>query len=204
MKGYFFFQNSCHDVEPVPVSSPSSDVNELEVATEGNSMLDISYPLHVSRSSTPLPTNSTTTNVAPSRPTQKKCRTAMSDDVLMTINEHFKKPREQKIEDKHDVFGKNVAHKLRGLDNLQRIMAEKIINDALFEAEMGNLTHHHKLLPVPVTNTQFPIQHNVFPQPSATPRTVPHTMPHTSLHLPSLSSTMDPLAQAISVLNEIP
>ncbi|XP_050706444.1 uncharacterized protein LOC126991925 [Eriocheir sinensis] len=197
-------ENSCHDVEPVPVSSPSSDVNELEVATEGNSMLDISYPLHVSRSSTPLPTNSTTTNVAPSRPTPKKCRTAMSDEVLMTINEHFKKPREQKIEDKHDVFGKNVAHKLRGLDNLQRIMAEKIINDALFEAEMGNLTHHHKLLPVPVTNTQFPIQHNVFPQPSATPRTVPHTMPHTSLHLPSLSSTMDPLAQAISVLNEIP
>lgn len=163
-------------------------------------MLDISYPLHVSRSSTPLPTNSTTTNVAPSTSTKKKCRTDMADDVLMTINEHFKKPREQKIEDKHDVFGKNVAHKLRGLDNLQRILAEKIINDALFEAEMGTLTHHHKFLSVPVTNTQFPIQHNVFPQPSATPGTVPHT----SLHFPSLSSTMDPLAQAVSVLNEIP
>ena len=152
MDGYLFFQNSYHDVEPVPVSSPSPDVSELEYATDGNSVLDISYP-NVSRSSTPLPTNSTTTNMAPSRSTKKKCRTDIADDVLMTINDHFKKPREQKIEDKHDIFGKNVAHKLRGLDNLQRILVEKIINDALFEAEMGTLTHHHKLLPVSVTNT---------------------------------------------------
>ncbi|KAL4717009.1 hypothetical protein ACJJTC_001870 [Scirpophaga incertulas] len=42
-------------------------------------------------------------------------------------------------EDRHDVFGRNVAHKLRNLPNDQRIFLEKIINNAIFEAEMGNL-----------------------------------------------------------------
>lgn len=46
-------------------------------------------------------------------------------------------------QDRHDVFGQNVAMKLRHIsskNDIQRIMAEKIINEALSLAEMGLLT----------------------------------------------------------------
>lgn len=58
------------------------------------------------------------------------------DQTLETIGN---KISEIKADDKYDAFGKNVAHKLRSLPTSQRLFAEKIINDALFEAEMGNL-----------------------------------------------------------------
>ena len=190
-------------MEHEPLSSPSPDVSEQEVDNDGNSLHGISYPLDVSLSSahsSPLPARSTTTNVAPSTSAKKKYKMDKADEVLMTINEYCKKPNEQNVEDKHDVFGKNVAHKLRGLNNMRRLLVEKIINDALFEAEMGTLTHHHKLVPLAVTNTQFPKQHNGFLQSSPMSGPPAHTTPK----LPSLSSTMDPLAEAVYVKNEIP
>ncbi|XP_044268020.1 uncharacterized protein LOC123013520 [Tribolium madens] len=42
-------------------------------------------------------------------------------------------------EDEFDLLGKIYANKLRKLEKTQRIYAEKIINDTLFEAELGNL-----------------------------------------------------------------
>lgn len=42
-------------------------------------------------------------------------------------------------EDQHDIFAKNVGEKLRHLDPMMRILAEKLINDVLFEAHMGSL-----------------------------------------------------------------
>lgn len=50
--------------------------------------------------------------------------------------------RESTDEDSHDAFGRNVAHKLRNLPSKQRIFLEKIINDAIFEAELGNLNRN--------------------------------------------------------------
>lgn len=55
-------------------------------------------------------------------------------------------PNHGSREDQYDVFGKTVAAKLRDIalkDNTQRLMAEKIVNDALFLAEMGQLTLAH-------------------------------------------------------------
>ncbi|VVC87031.1 unnamed protein product [Leptidea sinapis] len=65
-------------------------------------------------------------------------------------------------EDKYDAFGKNVAHKLRSLPTNQRLLAEKIIIDALFEAEMGNL-NRQCFLHIP-TQT-FPTSHSQKLQP---------------------------------------
>jgi len=63
---------------------------------------------------------------------------------LLSVKDHFKQP--QIKDDRFDVFGKNVAMKLRDLSNSQRVLAEKLINDILFEAEMNNLTISHKLV----------------------------------------------------------
>lgn len=51
-----------------------------------------------------------------------------------------KKHRRDSSEDEHDIFGRYVAIRLRNLPKCQRIYLEKIINDAIFEAELGNLS----------------------------------------------------------------
>ncbi|XP_014204093.1 uncharacterized protein LOC106636261 [Copidosoma floridanum] len=43
------------------------------------------------------------------------------------------------VEDEYDAIGKNVAAKLRHMGVDQRIIAEKLLNDILFEAQLGNL-----------------------------------------------------------------
>uniref|UniRef100_A0A182K1Y8 MADF domain-containing protein n=1 Tax=Anopheles christyi TaxID=43041 RepID=A0A182K1Y8_9DIPT len=52
---------------------------------------------------------------------------------------------DQKLNDflQHDpsiVYGKHVANKLRSLNDMQNKFAQKLINDIIFEAEMGSLT----------------------------------------------------------------
>ncbi|XP_011063943.1 PREDICTED: uncharacterized protein LOC105151746 isoform X3 [Acromyrmex echinatior] len=43
------------------------------------------------------------------------------------------------MEDEYDAIGRNVAAKLRNMRLDQRIIAEKLLNDILFEAQLGNL-----------------------------------------------------------------
>lgn len=52
----------------------------------------------------------------------------------MTVGE---KLSQIKCEDQFDIFGKNVAVKLRALPHVHRMYAEKKINDALFDAELA-------------------------------------------------------------------
>ncbi|XP_064089470.1 uncharacterized protein LOC135203599 [Macrobrachium nipponense] len=76
------------------------------------------------------------------RPTKRS--TDKCDSVLGAIEDHFKKPKP--AEDRYDVLGKHAAEKMRAVqDNIQRILAEKIISDALFMAEMGQLTMTHSI-----------------------------------------------------------
>lgn len=98
-------------------------------------------------------------------------------EVLQSVKEHFKQPRPQ--EDRHDIFGKNVANVLRDVLPPQRILAEKFINDVLFHAQMGTLTTFHRL-----TEDTRPLlpQHQEIP-PSQTARSsyyVPTTIPQYS------------------------
>ncbi|XP_049799852.1 uncharacterized protein LOC126235162 [Schistocerca nitens] len=54
--------------------------------------------------------------------------------------------KQKKDEDHHEVFGKSVAAKMRDvLDHKQRLVAEKIINDTLFMAEVGQLKPTHTI-----------------------------------------------------------
>jgi hypothetical protein len=49
-------------------------------------------------------------------------------------------------EDMFNITGKNVASKLRILTKEQRIIAEKLINDVLYEAQLGTLTRNSRLI----------------------------------------------------------
>lgn len=91
----------------------------------------------------PIESTSISANNRPqSRPPKKKADTILND-VLMSVQNHFKRPAIR--EDRYDIFAKNIAIKMRELSKNQRIIAEKIINDTLFEGELGNLTLSHKL-----------------------------------------------------------
>lgn len=48
----------------------------------------------------------------------------------------------ERVEDRFDVFGRLVAIKMRGLPHEQMILAEKLINDTLHEAELGMLNRY--------------------------------------------------------------
>ncbi|CAH2096532.1 unnamed protein product [Euphydryas editha] len=74
-----------------------------------------------------------------SRRDKRKCPTktiAWTNEMVPTTR--YK--RSSIEEDRFDAFGKNIAMKLRDLPKQQRLIAEKIINDTLFQAEMGLLT----------------------------------------------------------------
>ena len=96
-------------------------------------------------SSSSIPTLTCATLEPSSRPAKRKEPedTALTPDVLLSVNEGFSRP--QMLEDRFDIFGKNVAVKLRDLPKQQRIICEKLINDALYAAEMGSLTIDHTL-----------------------------------------------------------
>lgn len=56
--------------------------------------------------------------------------------------EKISKQLDVEKEDRYSVIGKNIAFKLRNLPNEAMLVTEKIINDVLFEAQMGNITKH--------------------------------------------------------------
>lgn len=59
---------------------------------------------------------------------------------MLSVKDHFKRPASASAtEDRYDLLGRSIAMKLRPLDKRQCLIAEKIINDTLFDAEMGNL-----------------------------------------------------------------
>ncbi|XP_052872543.1 uncharacterized protein LOC128277965 [Anopheles cruzii] len=51
-------------------------------------------------------------------------------------------------EDDFQVFGKYVANKLRNVSGEQCIIAQKLISDVLFEAEMGSLTRKFRMVEI--------------------------------------------------------
>ncbi|XP_023724854.1 uncharacterized protein LOC111873969 [Cryptotermes secundus] len=68
---------------------------------------------------------------------KRKKNLPASDQILVAVGDRL---THVKSEDRFDFFAKNVAAKLRALgNNEQRVYEEKLINDALFEAELGSL-----------------------------------------------------------------
>jgi len=76
-----------------------------------------------------LPPSATTSHVR----IKKKKKKDLQHDLMTLARDHFKKP-----ENDHQVM----AYKLERMSVQQRRLAEKFINEILFEGEEGNLHRH--------------------------------------------------------------
>lgn len=81
-------------------------------------------------------------NVIPRKKPRKE-KTSETDQVMHLLGEKLKSTRS---EDELDIVGRNIANKLRNMPHDTRILAEKFINDVLFEAEMGTLNRNYQFV----------------------------------------------------------
>ncbi|CAB3229489.1 unnamed protein product [Arctia plantaginis] len=144
---YYDLFNFVHDqCTPRESSSNLDSDDENSCESEDSSNADEEYSSNsVSTDSNEARSTSSNNN---SSHQPKPCKTKRKDEsianeVLESVRDHFKRPGPIVTEDRCDIIGKNVAMKLRALDAKQIIVAEKLINDLLFEAEIGNLTPEH-------------------------------------------------------------
>ncbi|KAL3287415.1 hypothetical protein HHI36_001888 [Cryptolaemus montrouzieri] len=95
---------------------------------------------------------------------KRKINDDLSTEVLTTVRDHFKTPREQL--DRYDLIGKTNAVRLRGLEKRLASIAEKETNDVLCEAEMGYLRTS------PMPHYVSSASHSSTPSPSPSPSTM--------------------------------
>lgn len=119
----FYFQE---DSEPTDL--PHSQDGNVGLQTPGD------YGSSTSRSVTPSP--------IPSRPKRKKVLTP-ADEVIQLAGEQLKSLRP---DDEFEAYGKYIAHKLRSFKGIQAIFARKLINDVIFEGELGTLNKDFKVM----------------------------------------------------------
>lgn len=70
-----------------------------------------------------------------------------SDNMLALVREHLISSSKQ--EDEWDIAGRNVGAKLRRLSEEQRLYAERLIHEVLFQGQIGNLSIHSKIVTQP-------------------------------------------------------
>ncbi|XP_050316413.1 uncharacterized protein LOC126750740 [Anthonomus grandis grandis] len=104
-----------------------------------SSSIDESLPRTNSR---PQSAASTSRSITTPTVRRKKAKVSASvsgisaDDILIDVH---KKLKNEDAEDEFAVVGKNVAYKLRKLSKETAMVAEKLIMDLLFEAQLGNI-----------------------------------------------------------------
>lgn len=88
-----------------------------------------------------MPPPSASTHFSTSRPPKKRPQ-SLSDSVLAKISNQLDDPLQF---DRFDHIAKIWAETLRTVPNEQRIIAEKVINDVLYEAQLNTLTRESHL-----------------------------------------------------------
>lgn len=143
--------------------SPPTTFNSGSVSNDPNN-LHVSSPLG-------SPTLSSASNLATITNSKRKRKSKIdqqADEVLTMVGERLRNST-TKDDDAFDIVGKNVAAKLRILPKETRIFTEKLINDLLFEAEMGNIDRNTKIFtsannPTNLMNTNY--NRNFYSSPS--------------------------------------
>ncbi|KAJ8971541.1 hypothetical protein NQ317_014973 [Molorchus minor] len=127
-------QTSEIENEDVPFEEIAYDIEERSISSAAETQ-----PSSNSRPSTSQE-NRTPCSSDKNREKRKrkgKCDIQQTDDILSLVGERLR----ANDNDQCTIFGKNVAAKLRGLAKETRLYTEKLINDLLFEAEIGNVTN---------------------------------------------------------------
>ncbi|XP_077300444.1 uncharacterized protein LOC143921154 [Arctopsyche grandis] len=120
----------CNSEFMPPIDSASEDAVDVSDGASHSVINDDPTP------NSPVSTSIPHTRTRP--PKRPYSNEALATDVLKTVKEHFKCP-----DDNQDFFAKNVGKVLREVTKMQRIIAEKLIGEVLFHAQMGTLNTSH-------------------------------------------------------------
>jgi hypothetical protein len=85
----------------------------------------------------------TSNSIAVPKTFSRKIKMSPSYAVLSLVNDRL---QDLGKEDMFEITGKNVTSKLRILTKEQRIIAEKLINDVLYEGQLGTLARNSRLI----------------------------------------------------------
>ncbi|XP_053625757.1 uncharacterized protein LOC128683819 [Plodia interpunctella] len=133
-------ENSDGDVQEIG-SEDHHGTDEQDTAMfiirKSESPQHVEYEESESESNHQLPSSS-------KRATKRTIDETLTSNVVKLVDKCLKKFKDDD-EDRHDIFCKSIAAKMRYLDHKQFILAEKLINDIMYEAESGNLTTEFKL-----------------------------------------------------------
>lgn len=109
------------------------------------------------------------------------------------MRDHFKRPVPISApEDRYDLLGRSIAIKLRSIEKRQRLMAEKIINDTLFDAEMGNLSTESFRSPRNFTFIPSPSPSPISRTPSSSPSLIQQYYTHPQTYTTSSAPQRQP------------
>lgn len=122
---------------------------------------------------------------------KKKKTEDLQHDLLTLARDHFKKP-----ENEYQAMARNWAFKLERMTAEQRRLAEKFINEILFEGEEGNLRRHSVIInpnnqyPIPSSPSSVPyIQSPISHTQSTTPQS-PSPVPYVQSSISYTQSTI--------------
>lgn len=116
-----------------------------ETAADGGRSEAVATPL--SGASTPHSSSVLSRNTSRSHSSTRKRKAATNDDGTTDVMKLVGKKLESlQAEDAFQVFGKHVANKLRDVSTSQNAIAQKLISDVLFEAELGTLTRNFQIV----------------------------------------------------------
>ncbi|KAG8334640.1 hypothetical protein J6590_085956 [Homalodisca vitripennis] len=125
--------------EDSQIDDPPEQVEEYghETAADGGRSEAVATPLSGASTSTTSRSHSST----------RKRKAATNDDGTTDVMKLVGKKLESlQTEDAFQVFGKHVANKLRDVSTSQNAIAQKLISDVLFKAELGTLTRNFQIV----------------------------------------------------------
>lgn len=132
---------------PSPSESLQSPENLQETPSRPNSALEDQEPPS-SQSAAPGDIYNSTPLT---RKKQKHSTVSAANSVLAMIGERIAASRK---EDEFDIVGRNVASKLRKMTPNMQVIAEKLINDVLYEGQIGLLKPHTKITTTDIHDTR--------------------------------------------------
>ncbi|XP_046986069.1 uncharacterized protein LOC124556087 [Schistocerca americana] len=123
--------------------------NDIEnVAIEDTDSNPVTPVTGESTPMTPVTPRSSNSNNSLSNAPRGKRKRSMEDKTGEILSLVGKKLNTMQPPDPFDTFGQHVANKLRALTPQQNIIAQKLINDVLFEGDMESLNRNFKVVEV--------------------------------------------------------